>query len=68
MKNESELLKQIDDMEIDNIKQERELFKHIAIMSAAIVGMFVFNGRFEVIGLTKYGLIGFIIHFIDQMF
>lgn len=61
MKSEDELLKKASNLEIDNIKQEREFFKHIAIISSAIVGMFVFNGKFEVTGLVKLGLIGLII-------
>lgn len=58
---DDEIIKILADLEGDNIKQEREVFKHIAIVSAAIVGVFVFNGDFDISGLTKYGLIGLIV-------
>lgn len=57
---DDEIIKILIGLEGDNIKQEREIFKHIAIVSAAIVGVFVFNGEFNINGLIKYGLIGLI--------
>ncbi len=57
---DDEIIKILVDLEGDNIKQEREVFKHVAIVSAAIVGVFVFKGDFVVGGLVKYGLIGLI--------
>jgi ABC-type multidrug transport system fused ATPase/permease subunit len=58
---DDEIIKTLLDIEGDNIKQEREVFKHIAIVSAAIVGVFVFNGDFVITGWIKYGLIGLIL-------
>ncbi|XLQ20166.1 MAG: hypothetical protein ACKUBY_00095 [Candidatus Moraniibacteriota bacterium] len=60
MRSEKENLNHIFDLESDNIKQERELFKSMAVISAAILGVFVFNGEFVVSGYVKWGLIGFI--------
>jgi hypothetical protein len=58
---DDEIIKILLDLEGDNIKQEREVFKHIAIVSAAIVGVFVFNGDFAVSGWLRYGLVGLIV-------
>lgn len=57
MKDE-EIQRLILDFKIDNIKQERELFKHIAILSSAIVGIFVFNGNFNLSIFTLIGICG----------
>ena len=57
---DDEIIKILVELQGDNIKQEREIFKHIAIVAAAIVGVFVFNGNFVISGLVKYGLIGLI--------
>ena len=57
---DDEIIKILVNLEGDNIKQEREVFKHIAIVAAAIVGVFVFNGNFVISGLVRYGLIGLI--------
>ncbi len=60
MRTNEEILNRAIELESDNIKQERELFKHVAVVSAAIVGIFVFNGELAVSGCVKWGLIGFI--------
>ena len=60
MRSEKENLNHVFELESDNIKQERELFKSMAVISSAILGVFVFNGNFVVEGYTKWGLIGFI--------
>jgi|GEM_PF-3574712 len=60
MKDE-ELLKIILDLQVDNIRQNRELFKHIAILSSAIISIFAFNSNQHIDDYAKNGVVGLFI-------
>lgn len=57
---DNEVQKKLLDLRIDNIKQERELFKHIAILASAIVGIFLFNIKTDSF-LILSGIVGLFI-------
>ncbi|MFZ2390283.1 MAG: hypothetical protein WAW15_00500 [Minisyncoccales bacterium] len=55
---EDEVLKIILNLGIDNINQQRELFKHIALLSSAIIGVFVFSKEQSLSLFSEIGIIG----------
>lgn len=57
MKDE-EILKKLLDLRADNLRQERELFKHIAILSSAVIGIFAFSGSQHLSSYSKIGILG----------
>lgn len=67
MKDE-ELIKITLDLQLDNIRQYRELFKHVAILSSAIIGVFAFNGNQHIDYYAKIGVGGlFFVIFISVL-
>lgn len=59
---DDEILKIVLDLEIDNIRQQRDLFKHIAMLSSAIIGIFAFTKEQTNIELlSKIGIGGLFI-------
>lgn len=55
---DDEIINKLLDLRADNIRQERELFKHIAILSSAVIGIFAFSGGQELGILSKIGVAG----------
>jgi len=55
---DDEIINKLLDLRADNIRQERELFKHIAILSSAVIGIFAFSGSQELGVLSKIGVVG----------
>ncbi len=58
---DDEIINKLLDLRADNIRQERELFKHIAILSSAIIGVFAFSGNQDLSWLSKTGVVGLFI-------
>ncbi len=58
---DDEIINKLLDLRADNIRQERELFKHIAILSSAIIGVFAFSGNQDLSWLSKSGVVGLFI-------
>lgn len=58
---DDEIINKLLDLRADNIRQERELFKHIAILSSAVVGVFAFSGNQDLSWLSKTGVVGLFI-------
>lgn len=58
---DDEIINKLLDLYADNIRQERELFKHIAILSSAIIGVFAFSGNQDLSWLSKTGVVGLFI-------
>jgi len=57
---ESEVVKILQELWTDNIRQEREMFKHLAVLSAAIIAFFAaFKGTEPISFLSKLAIIGF---------
>lgn len=58
---DDDILKILQDLRSDNIRQERELFKHIAILSSAILAFFAaFNGGNDIDPLAKIAISFFV--------
>lgn len=55
---DDEIINKLLDLRADNIRQERELFKHIAILSSAVIGIFAFSGGQGLGVLSKIGVVG----------
>lgn len=55
---DDEIINKLLDLRADNIRQERELFKHIAILSSAVIGIFAFSGGQGLSILSKIGVAG----------
>jgi len=55
---ETDILKLLHDIKVDNIRQERELFKHVTLLSSAIISIFVFSGNNHIHFLSKIGVGG----------
>lgn len=55
---DDEIIKKLLDLRADNIRQERELFKHIAVLSSAVIGIFAFSGGHGLGILSKIGIVG----------
>ena len=55
---DDEIINKLLDLCADNIRQERELFKHIAILSSAVIGIFAFSGGQGLGVLSKIGVVG----------
>jgi hypothetical protein len=55
---EDELSKIILDLKADNVRQQRELFKHMALLSSAIIGIFAFSNNQNISLLSKIGIFG----------
>lgn len=55
---EDELSKIILDLKADNVRQQRELFKHMALLSSAIIGVFAFSNNQNISLLSKIGIFG----------
>jgi ribosomal protein L21 len=58
---DNEVSKTILDLEVDNVRQSRELYKHIALLSSAIIGIFAFNKDQSIGMLSKIGISGLFI-------
>ncbi|QQG52743.1 MAG: hypothetical protein HY931_00725 [Candidatus Falkowbacteria bacterium] len=55
---DDEIINKLLDLRADDIRQERELFKHIAILSSAVIGIFAFSGGQGLGVLSKIGVAG----------
>ncbi len=65
---DDEIINKLMDLRADNIRQERELFKHIAILSSAIIGVFAFSGNQDLSWLSKIGVVGLFVVIILSVF
>jgi len=65
---DDEIINKLLDLRADNIRQERELFKHIAILSSAVIGVFAFSGNQDLGWFSKIGIVGLFIVIILSVF